>query len=62
MRGIRIFALLVGVAWLFALAGGGVAGARAQGAAVPYNAGPPVARIVPEQKIEHGRTRDDPYD
>jgi oligopeptidase B len=61
MRGTRIFALLFGLAWLFALAGGGVAEARAQGAAVPYNAGPPVARIVPKQKIEHGRTRDDPY-
>lgn len=62
MRVARIITLLFGLAWLPALAGGWIADARAQGTAVPDKAAPPVARIVPKHLVEHGRTRDDPYD
>ncbi|MEZ5786501.1 MAG: S9 family peptidase [Xanthobacteraceae bacterium] len=62
MRLVRIIALIIGLACLSAWAGGAVSDARAQEAAVADQAAPPVARIVPKHLVEHGRTRDDPYD
>lgn len=62
MHLVRIVTLLFGLAAASCLACGGDADARGRDvAAVRDQVSPPVARIKPNRLIEHGRTREDPY-
>lgn len=61
MRLMRVIALLFSLAGLSALAGVWAMESHGQGAGEADRAVPPVAAVVPKQFVEHGRTRDDPY-